>query len=364
MEQQGGFNYCNLPPNAKIYFGSGGSDGIITVLDDRAYKYFPFFATPYMNNQEIKKQLNYNKYEISVIKELTKSFIKTNKTPHLIEYYGSGICNKIPTNIFSMCKSYDEYLMDKKKAEKQCKLIVEKGYPRKLISPMYVLEMEKANNSLENQIESISKKKWDKIESFLDRLYFQVFFTLETIKLVYPNYKHNDLFIRNILTNNIENENEKYIRYHYNNMVFDMPANGLFIKINDFGMNQLSKEFNKKNKINDPLIIDPYRDYFSIIYDVYNGGNLGGKSLKSLIKNKKKLKQIDKYFNQFIDIKNINKIIKNNKKKHLDWDWGKMGNSKLIKLFGLKKFDYYIKHFINIYPFDEKHEILAKYYSN
>lgn len=25
------FNYCNLPPNAKLYFGSGGSKAIIAI---------------------------------------------------------------------------------------------------------------------------------------------------------------------------------------------------------------------------------------------------------------------------------------------------------------------------------------------
>lgn len=360
-DQSGGFNYCNLPTDAKIYFGSGGSDGIIAVLDDKAYKYFPLFVRPHMDKNAIKDLLNDNKYEINVIRDLTKNFIKPNLTPHLIEYYNYGICNKIPTNIFRMCKSYDEYLLEKKKSENQCKLIHEKVYPRQLVSPMYVLEMEKGTGSLENAIEIIAKKPWNKIAELLDRLYFQVFYTLETIRDVHPDYSHNDLFIRNILTKNIQDADGKYIRYHHNNMTWDVPANGLFIKLNDFGMNQISNKFNKVNKINIPLIDDPYRDYFSILYDVYNGGNLGGKSLKSLMKNKLKLKQLDKYYNQFMDIKVINKIIKNNKKNHLDWNWGKTQDTNVVKLFGLKPFNKYLKHFLDIYPYDPEHDILYEY---
>lgn len=363
MEQTGGLNFCNLPPNANIYFGSGGSDGIIAVLTDRVYKYFPVFARPEMDKKQIKTMINYNKYEINVIKELTAKIVKTKLSPHIIEYYAYHKCDKIPRQIFKMCKSYSEYLMDKKNSNTQCKLLNEKGYPRQLISPMYVLEMEKGTNSLENEIEIIAKKKWDKIIDFLNKLFFQVFYTLETIKLIHPSYIHNDLFIRNILTNSIDNPEyvNKYIRYHHKNMTFDLPANGLFIKFNDFGMNQISKSFDKKNNITNSIIEDPYRDYFSIIYDVYNGANLGGKSLTRLIKNEKKLKQTDKYFNQFISVKTINKIIKNNKKGHLDWDWGKTQDPKVVELFQLKPGKKYLMHFTDIFPYDEDHQIVMEF---
>ena len=126
-------------------------------------------------------------------------------------------------------------------------------------------------------------------------------------------------------------------------------------------MNQLSIQFNKKNKIPNKIINNPYRDYFSILYDVYNGGNLGSKSLISLIKNKDKIKKINKYFSKFINIKNINKIIKNDKKRALDWDWGNTSDNKVVKLFGLKKINFYIKHFQHIFPYDKNHKIIEEY---
>jgi hypothetical protein len=85
------------------------------------------------------------------------------------------------------------------------------------------------------------KKRWSLIESFLNRLFFQIFFTLESIKLVFPDYAHNDLFIRNILVMKTNYQHDQYIRYNYRKYTFDLPASGLYIKLNDFGMNVLNK---------------------------------------------------------------------------------------------------------------------------
>jgi hypothetical protein len=226
---------------------------------------------------------------------------------------------------------------------------------------MFVLAMEKADSSLSEEINKISKKKWVDIETFLNRLYFQVFYTLEIIKKIYPKYCHNDLFIRNVMTKNVNYSENEYIRYHYNKMTFDLPANGLHVKINDFGMNQLTNVLFKKYDIKDKIIDNPYRDYFSIIYDVYNGGNLGANSLTKLIKNKDKINQIDKYFSNFIDVKRIKQIIKNSHKRELDWNWNKTYDVDFVKLLKLKDFNTYLKYFINIYPYDKEHKIVEEY---
>jgi hypothetical protein len=320
VNQSGGANkWCKLPKNAKLYFGSGGSYGIIAVLEDIAYKYFPVLIRPGENKERIQEQINDNKYEIEVIKELTNKIIKTKLSPHLVEYYGFHKCNEIPHNIFKDCNSYTEMLVSKEKPSAKCNMLY-KGYPVEVYKPMYILEMEKADGTLGGFIEGLAKQRWLNIEKVLNILFFQVFYTLETIKLVYPDYTHNDLFIRNVMYKNINYTNNDFIRYNYKNMVFDVPANILFIKINDFGMNNLSSKFHKENNLTRPFIKNPYRDYFSIIYDIYNGGNLGGKSLLKLIKNKDKIENIDKYFNKLINVKNIKKIIKNNNKRCLDWE--------------------------------------------
>jgi hypothetical protein len=359
--QTGGYNWCRLPKDAKLYFGSGGSDGIIAVLKDRAYKYFPVFSRLSDNKDDIADHIKENKYEIEVIKELTKTIVKPKISPHIIEYYDVHKCNESPDNIFKDCPSYAEMLKSKKKSLPKCDLTYKKGYPRTLQKPMYILEMEKADGSLSSEIEKISKKRWDDIKDFLNCLFFQVFYTLESIKLVHSNYTHNDLFIRNIMIKNTKYSDDEYIRYHYKKMIFDVPANCVYIKLNDFGMNEISQEHARENGMVFTFVKNKYRDYFSIIYDIYNGGNLGGNSLYNLIKNKDKLKLVDKYFNQFMDVKMIKKIIKNNKKRQLDWDWEKTFDQEVVELFGLKNINDYLEHFKDIYPYDKNHKIVEEY---
>jgi len=359
--QIGGKNsYCNLPKDAKLSFGSGGSDAIIAIVKDRVYKFFPLFV--YLSqSQYSNKELNYIKYEIFVSKLLTNTITKNNLTPHIIEYYGHHKCSKVPNKIFKDCPDYTKYLLDKKNTSKKCSLLLSKGYPRELIKPMYVLEMEKGSDTLSNLIIDIYKKKWTFIENFLDCIFFQIFYTLEQVKTVYPFYSHNDLFVRNILIENKNYEKNTFIRYHFNGMIFDIPSNISFVKISDFGISQISLAFQKKYKVNRKLIKDPYRDYFSIIYDIYNGANLGSTSLYSTIINKNKHKQIDKYFNSYFNTKVIKQIIKNNKKRHLDWDWQKTCNNEFIKMVGMKDIDQYLKRFKKIYPHNKTHIIVEEY---
>ena len=280
--------FCKLPKGAKLSFGSGGSKCIIALTCNRAYKYFPSILWVSSETKENKNKIkNEAKFEIEVNKLLTKKIIKTKLSPHIITYYGDYICNKKPT-FFKDCPTYSKVLLSKNKISAKCNLITNR-YPKISIAPTYILEMEKADNSLENEIKQISKKPFDKIKIFLDRIFFQIFYTLEQIKLVYPNYQHNDLFIRNILTKNSiykKRVNDarpnringvkgacpcSYIRYHYKNMTFDVPANGICIKLNDFGMNQINAKLYTKHKLNEfKVITNPYRDYFAIIYDLYN----------------------------------------------------------------------------------------------
>jgi hypothetical protein len=360
--QTGGMNnYCNLPKKSKLFFGSGGSKAIIALTKDSAYKYFPLVIYPGTTSTGIKKTNNHNKYEIQVIKLLTKNIVKPDLSPHIIEYINNFKCTKSIDNIFKDCPSYEEHLLSKKKPKKKC-LLTYLNHPILLKSPMHVLQMEKAHDTLENEIIKISKEKWEKIELFMNRLFFQTFYTLEMIKKIYPDYNHNDLFIRNILTmNNNNNDDNDYYRYNYKKKVFDMPVNGLFIKINDFGMNDLTQELSNKYNFNGKNLKNPNRDYFSIIYDVYNGGNMGGKSLYKLIKNKDKLKMIDKYFNKFFNIKIIKKIIDNNKKNYLDWDWNKTYDENFCELVELKKLSDYIEYFVDIYPKNDSHNIIKEF---
>jgi hypothetical protein len=112
------------------------------------------------------------------------------------------------------------------------------------------------------------------------------------------------------------------------------------VKINDFGLTYINKQINKKN----PLKCLS-NDWFNILYDIYNGNNLGSSSLMSLTKNKEKQLFIKKYFSNFINIKIIDKIIKNHKKSELDWNWKITCDNELEKILLVKNtkeiFDYF-----------------------
>jgi hypothetical protein len=204
---------------------------------------------------------------------------------------------------------------------------------------MMVAHIEYCESDLNKELHKIIKKNKDKIKSFLDRILFQIFFSLEVIKETYPLFMHNDLFIRNIMIKNIENDN-KFIRYKINNNYYDLPATGSMVKINDFGLTYINKQINKKK---------PFKclsnDWFNILYDIYNGSNLGSSSLMSLTKNKEKQLFIKKYFSNFINIKIIDKIIKNHKKSELDWNWKITCDNELEKILLVKNtkeiFDYF-----------------------
>ena len=353
---------CNLHiEDAKLHFGSGGSNCIIAITDDYVYKYFPLLVSPHdTTDEEITYYLNRYKYEIEIMKILTNKIINNKLSPHIVKYYNDCTCNGTLDDIFKNCPSYIEHLLSNKQTNQRCNLLFNNGYPKKLIKPMYVLKMEKITNMLTNEIIRITKKKyWGDFELFLDVLFFQIFYTLETIKLQYLDYTHNDLFIRNILVENNKYKSKQYIRYHYNNMIFDVPANIIYIKIADFGFSKIDEKSCKKYGVK--FVKNQYKDYFTIIYDIYNGANLGSLSLYRLVKDNNKLKIIDKYFNNFFDVKIINKIINNNKKHHLDMDWNNTLDEKFVKLIKLKEPLEYIKRFINIFPYNKKHKIVDEY---
>ena len=63
-------------------------------------------------------------------------------------------------------------------------------------------------------------------------------------------------------------------------------------------------------------------DVFNFFHDLYNGADLGARSVMSLMKKKsyKKRKYIRSILKKYIDVSMIDKINKINKKK-LDWTW-------------------------------------------
>lgn len=355
---------CKLQKNSKLFFGSGGSETIIAITPDKkVFKYFPIIVmlgTPKKSINDIKKEFQ---CEIHILQELTKKIINKKLSPHLVKINHNYYCDEIPTSFFRKCAKYTKYLLDKHQTPKQCNYIY-RGYPHIVASGMYVCEIEYCQSSLSDVLQLVIKKNIGFIKIFLDILLFQIFFTLEIIKQSYPMFIHNDLFIRNILVG-FTGKKGKYDRYIFKSKlkkyIFDVPAEYVNVKINDFGLTQLDKKTTTTYYSDYTIVHNTKRDYFNILWDLYNGGNLGSGSLSSLTKNENKQKFIKKYFSQFMNIGTLDKIVKNDKKQHLDFDWNNTLDQQFVKLIDLSTPVQFFNYFKNIFQVDDSHEIINIY---
>jgi hypothetical protein len=180
----------------------------------------------------------------------------------------------------------------------------------------------------------------------MKRIIFQLLLTLDKIHQDYPDFIHNDLFLRNILAV-VENDFESldYVEYNHLGKKYYLPANGIYIKINDFGFslnilknNSTLEDVIKLNPNNVFEIKNKYRDVYTFLFDLYDGSLLGGLSAKYLIdvhiKNKKHhellMKNLRKQIGVFFNYKLIDKIHKNNTGS-IDKLWNISGNKSIIK---------------------------------
>ena len=297
--------------------GDGGSDNIICIGDDVVYKIIPY----HIKNPNSKYRFEGDQDEIKLYKKLTKDFILSDKTPHIVGYY----CNYKTdiTNLFKGLPSVNEVYMKKSEKIEQQLVTLRFNYQSGVIKKNAdVITIEKCPLTISIYIE----KNLNKIESILHRIIFQIIYTLAVIQKKYPSFVHNDLFLRNVLA--VEEKSygaDDYVEYKFNNRKFYLKANGLYVKINDFGYSLESKYFLDKRGKNVanfrlgkmPNVNCKKCDIFNFLHDLYDGANMGGKSVKSILKKNKKCKKgkiIDKVFKTYLDIKTINAINKNNRR--------------------------------------------------
>jgi hypothetical protein len=184
----------------------------------------------------------------------------------------------------------------------------------------------KLGDLLEKYIEMISKKKNpneknDLIYSFVslvDKIIFQVIFTLAVIHDKYPEFQHNDLFIRNILVIYEDSYNENdYIEYNYHGKKFYFEANGYHIKINDFGLSRMHPIIKSSTYIQDKKWygidhredIDHHSDIFFFLYNLFVWDSIDSTSLSTICLNHKEVrlsKIIKSLFSKYVD---TNKMI-------------------------------------------------------
>ena len=79
-----------------------------------------------------------------------------------------------------------------------------------------------------------------------------------------------------------------------------------------------------------------YKDIYNIIFDIYNGGNLGSTSLSELSKdNPDKLKFLKTYFSNYFNVDVIDNY-KKTSKEQMNWDWNNILDDEFMKSIEMK----------------------------
>jgi len=251
----------------------------VITKDKRAYKIFTLYK--YTSNlkldRDLKDQNERVKNEIKIYELITKNIINKNISIHFVKYIGSNKCNNAK-RLFKKCpKSYIEFI--KIAEDQKNKLCNEyfRSYPQRTLNDKFqVIEIEYCEYSCADFIRDVSKLPEIEMEKYLDILIFQIIHTIMSVQKVYPYFTHNDLFLRNILGYR-EKDNGNYYTYKFNNKIYYVPQKKFYPKINDFGLTNLNKDYKEVK-----LYKSEYKDIYNIIFDIYNGNNLGSTSLMEL----------------------------------------------------------------------------------
>ena len=344
----GGKKKCRIDDTDKILFGDGGSSAIIVITKDkRVYKIFTLYIfTPDIGLDgqiEVKNEGVNN--EIKIYELLTKNIINKNISSHIVKYINSNDCDNAKS-LFKKCpKSYVEFIkLDQDKKTKICEQLF-RGHPHMKLNNKYkVVEIEHCDYSCADFIRDVSKLPEIDMEKYLDIFFFQIIHTILSIQKVFPFFTHNDLFIKNILGLR-EKDNQNYYTYNFNNKKYYVPQKKFFPKINDFGMTNLNNDY-KDIK----LYKSEYKDIYNIMFDVYNGGNLGSLSLSELCKDDPdKLKFLKIYFSNYFNVDVVDEY-KTKSKNHMDWDWSNILDNKFLESIEMKKpSDLLNEYFYNIF---------------
>ena len=298
-------NYNNIKKIIKtavkknlINTGSGGSSNIIIINDDFVIKIVPSFKYA-----EFKQKPNNDYLEADIYKKLSTEFLLTNKTPHIVGFYKRYLIEDIKYIFPSKCLKLDEQLLtpwkNKKKSQQEL-CILKEGYNKQLVEKQAsVVILENCPSTISYGFQKIfwaksdTKKKLIQFKNLIRRVIFQFMFTLAVIQQKYPKFIHNDAFLRNILAiEEIMYDPNDYIEYNFGKRKYYLPANGIYIKLNDFGysLNILDEnstvEFMIKNQIKSTFEIEnPKRDVYTFLYDLYNGMNISSLSIKYILDN-------------------------------------------------------------------------------
>ena len=262
---------------------------------------------------------------------ITKNIIDKNISNHFVKYIGSNNCTNAKSLFIKCPKSYVEFLkLEEEQKTKMCTMFF-RGHPDKKLNNKYkVVEIEYCDYPCADFIKDVSKLPPFEMEKYLDIFFFQIIYTIMSVQKIYPYFTHNDLFMRNILGRR-EKDNGNYYTYKFNDNTYYIPQKKFYPKINDFGLTNLNEEHKDIR-----LYKSEYKDIYNIIFDVYNGGNLGSTSLSELCKDEPdKLKFLKMYFSNYFNVDSIDNY-KKNSKKQMDWDWNNVLDKEFLESIEMK----------------------------
>lgn len=340
---------CDIKKNLniqQIFVGSGGSENIILQVNDKTGFQLIIKVVPDIIYRNAKIRPNHDQLEVKFYQFFTNKYLLTDRTPHIVGIFGHWQCDGLKKFLQGIlpgkksCPTYTDKLTKKLDItiveNILCDLLLRNELKMVHSSfDMLLLEYCPINLSsllghfMNNINESKGKQLIIETNLFiyvLNRLFFQLIFTIAIIKDDYPGFQHGDFFLRNILVSMEEEYNKsEYVAYHYEQRIFYLEANGEYAKINDFGESIIINELEPNTlEINKPVMKyhhkNPFNkksDVFNLFHDVYDGQNLGTISISTYAKelniSKKKMHPIYELLSRFIKIGVIDKINDTNK---------------------------------------------------
>lgn len=317
--------------------GLGGSSAIFLTLNGKNKLFIKIIPVEKFINMKIRP--NYYYYEVKILQFLTRKYLLNSRTPHIAILYNFQFNSNL-TDIVEYiinkkkCLTLDEKLTSVKKqsffAVTMCNLLEKIKY-NIIANNYYTMFIEYCNYNLSSFLHTemtklVKSGNTDFMCYRLDKIMFEIIFTLAIIQKDYDGFIHGDLFCRNvmILISN-KKQNNNYIEYNYGYKKFYIPDDGFITKIIDFGKSIIANKlvdntYNLFKKYNDYYKFNPFNhkvDIYNLLHDIYDGENLNNNSLmyyKNILKiSSKKFQPIRNTLFKFINLNIIDKINKNNR---------------------------------------------------
>uniref|UniRef100_A0A6G6ABN5 Divergent protein kinase n=1 Tax=Borely moumouvirus TaxID=2712067 RepID=A0A6G6ABN5_9VIRU len=339
---------CDITKNIiikKYLYGSGGSSNIILSVEDKKKDNLIVKIIPDIIYSNVKIEPDNQQLEIKFYQFLTKKYILSDRTPHIVGIFKHKKCENISKLLKNIkldekCPTYEETLTGKYIVPESdyniCQLLL--MHEMKLLNSSFdivLLEYCEYDFStfIKNSIMDINDSDNDNYPNVMglfyyeiQRILFQLIFTLSIIKDDYPGFYHGDFFVRNILLSYVKDHKENdFVAYHYLDKTFYLPANGFYSKINDFGTTIIIGEltpntYGLQENYRKMFRINPYNkknDIFNLLHDIYYGNNLGTISIIDLCLDLKmnftKIFDIRNLLSKFINVSIIDDINSKNR---------------------------------------------------